>query len=142
MEEKGMGNCEQVSKLQHRQSETNLDLGATTTSADRDCAGLSGMQGERIAQLRASVLADGEWAVVNGWCLLELDGAAGCCCRRGPRNSESEKREQGGGGSEMVRPRVSVGAERGCRLLLSSSAMKLRKWELRRGSKEGEGVRR
>lgn len=32
------------------------------------------------------VLADGEWAAVNGWCLLELDGAAGCCCeccRRG-----------------------------------------------------------
>ncbi|KAH9655524.1 pre-mRNA-processing protein 40A [Citrus sinensis] len=26
------------------------------------------------------VLADGEWAAVNGWCLLELDGAAGCCC--------------------------------------------------------------
>ncbi|KAK9191655.1 hypothetical protein WN943_020270 [Citrus x changshan-huyou] len=39
----------------------------------------------------------------------------------------TEKREQGGGGSETVRPRVTVGTERGCWLLLSSSATKLRK---------------
>ena len=48
------------------------------------------------------VLADGEWAAVNDWCLLELNEAVGCCNHCGPQNSESEKREQGGGGSETV----------------------------------------
>lgn len=53
---------------------------------------------------KRGVLADGEWAAVNGWCLLELDEAAGYYCRRGPRNSEEGVRREGEG--ETVRPRV------------------------------------
>ncbi|KAK9205788.1 hypothetical protein WN943_016058 [Citrus x changshan-huyou] len=74
-------------QLQRRQIETVLGCGERQI-ARRNCG--------------RGVLADGEWAAVNGWCLLDLDGAVGCCCRRGPRNSKSEKREQGGGGSETV----------------------------------------